>query len=101
MDLEPCIVATYCLIDDALDTVLAGQRLRQRGPGRVRARLDRGADPRRAGGGPGPGADQGPIDAYERGLDAPLVAKERRAIPLARIVTPQPKVNQVSPLKFS
>lgn len=32
MDLETLIVATYCLIDDALDTVLAGQRLRQRGP---------------------------------------------------------------------
>ena len=32
MDLETCIVATYCLIDEALDTVLAGQRLRQRGP---------------------------------------------------------------------
>ena len=32
MDLETCIVATYCLIDEALATVLAGQRLRQRGP---------------------------------------------------------------------
>lgn len=32
MDLETFIVATYCLIDEALDTVLAGQRLRQRGP---------------------------------------------------------------------
>lgn len=32
MDLETLIVATYCLIDDALATVLAGQRLRQRGP---------------------------------------------------------------------
>ena len=32
MDLATCIVATYCLVDDALDTVLAGQRLRQRGP---------------------------------------------------------------------
>lgn len=32
MDLETCIGATYCLIDEALDTVLAGRRLRQRGP---------------------------------------------------------------------
>jgi hypothetical protein len=32
VDLETFIVATYCLIDEALDTVLAGQRLRQRGP---------------------------------------------------------------------
>ena len=32
MDLETCIVTTYCLIDGALATVLAGQRLRQRGP---------------------------------------------------------------------
>jgi hypothetical protein len=32
VDLETCIGATYCLIDEALDTVLAGQRLRQRGP---------------------------------------------------------------------
>jgi hypothetical protein len=32
VDLETCIVATYCLIDEALATVLAGQRLRQRGP---------------------------------------------------------------------
>ena len=32
MDLETFIVATYCLIDEALATVLDGQRLRQRGP---------------------------------------------------------------------
>lgn len=32
MDLETFIVATYCLIDEALTTVLAGQHLRQRGP---------------------------------------------------------------------
>lgn len=32
MDLETCIVATYGLIDEALTTVLAGHRLRQRGP---------------------------------------------------------------------
>ncbi len=32
MDLETCMVATYCLIDDAMATVLAGHRLRQRGP---------------------------------------------------------------------
>ena len=32
MDLETFIVATYCLIDGALATVLAGQRLHQRGP---------------------------------------------------------------------
>jgi len=32
VDLETFIVTTYCLIDDALATVLDGQRLRQRGP---------------------------------------------------------------------
>ena len=32
MDLETFIVATYCLIDDAVEQVLAGDRLRQRGP---------------------------------------------------------------------
>ena len=32
MDLETFIITTYCLIDDALATVLAGKRLRQRGP---------------------------------------------------------------------
>ncbi|CAN5797255.1 hypothetical protein BH20CHL2_BH20CHL2_08740 [soil metagenome] len=32
MDLETVIIATYCLIDEAVETVLAGQRLRQRGP---------------------------------------------------------------------
>ena len=32
MDLETFIIATYCLIDEAVETVLAGQRLRQRGP---------------------------------------------------------------------
>ncbi len=32
MDLETYIVTTYCLIDDALNTMLVGRRLRQRGP---------------------------------------------------------------------
>jgi hypothetical protein len=32
VDLETFIIATYCLIDDAVATLLAGQRLRQRGP---------------------------------------------------------------------
>lgn len=32
MDLETFIVTAYCLIDEALDTMLAGTRLRQRGP---------------------------------------------------------------------
>lgn len=32
MDLDTLIVATYCLIDEALATVLAGQPLRRRGP---------------------------------------------------------------------
>ena len=32
MDLETLIVATYCLIDETLTTLLAGRRVRQRGP---------------------------------------------------------------------
>lgn len=32
MDLETFIISAYCLIDEALETVLAGRRLRQRGP---------------------------------------------------------------------
>jgi len=32
VDLETLIVATYCLIDDAMTTLLAGRRVRQRGP---------------------------------------------------------------------
>ena len=32
MDLDDLIVATYCLIDEALVALLAGKRLRQRGP---------------------------------------------------------------------
>lgn len=32
MDLEPLIGATSCLIDEPLPTILAGRRLRQRGP---------------------------------------------------------------------
>ncbi|MGH9895494.1 MAG: IS982 family transposase, partial [bacterium] len=32
MDLETFIVATYCLIDEALTTLRAGRRVRQRGP---------------------------------------------------------------------
>ena len=32
MDLEYFLTAVYCRLDDALTTMLAGQKLRQRGP---------------------------------------------------------------------
>ncbi len=32
MNLDDCIIAWFCLIDDLLPVVLHGQRLRQRGP---------------------------------------------------------------------
>lgn len=37
MDLESFIIAVFCLVDDALDDLLAGRRLRQRGPAPVMA----------------------------------------------------------------
>lgn len=37
MDLDDFIVTTYCLIDEAIPTVLAGRRLRQRGPAPILA----------------------------------------------------------------
>lgn len=37
MDLDEFIVATYCLIDEAIPLVLAGRRLRQRGPAPILA----------------------------------------------------------------
>lgn len=33
MDLDTFIVATYCLVDEAMDESLGGERLRSRGPG--------------------------------------------------------------------
>jgi len=35
MDLDTCIIAVFCWIDEALPQVTCGQRLRQRGPAPV------------------------------------------------------------------
>jgi DDE family transposase len=32
MDLDDCMITTFCLVDEVISQVLEGQRLRQRGP---------------------------------------------------------------------